>query len=54
MKNQLFTKKIKTTDFDGKVLERDVTFLIGRGENCQCSDCPVLYGGECPFDSPKK
>lgn len=37
----LITKKIK-----GK----EVIFMVGRGENCQCADCPVLYGGECPYD----
>lgn len=21
--------------------------MIGRGIGCTCSDCPVLYGGEC-------
>lgn len=26
---------------------KEVVFLIGRGENCTCADCPVLYGGEC-------
>lgn len=24
--------------------------MRGRGENCQCSDCPVLYGDDCPYD----
>lgn len=38
MENQLITKKIS-----GKA----IAFLIGRGENCTCGDCPVLYGGEC-------
>lgn len=33
-----------------KIKKKEVVFLIGRGDNCQCSDCPVLYGGECPFD----
>lgn len=31
-------------------LEKEVVFLFGQGENCKCSDCPVLYGGDCPFD----
>lgn len=33
-----------------KTIEKEVMFLIGRGENCQCSDCPVLYGMDCPYD----
>lgn len=33
-----------------KTITKEVTFLIGRGENCQCGDCPVLYGGDCPYD----
>lgn len=34
---------------------KQIAVLIGRGQNCQCVDCPVLYGYEaCPFDKPKK
>lgn len=33
-----------------KRIVKEVVFMIGQGENCQCSDCPVLYGGDCPFD----
>lgn len=40
------TDNIKVKKIKGK----EVIFLIGRGENCQCDDCPVLYGGECPYD----
>lgn len=29
---------------------KDVVLLFGRGKNCECGDCPVLYGGDCPFD----
>ncbi len=31
-------------------ITKDVIFMVGRGENCQCYDCPVLYGGDCPYD----
>ena len=27
-----------------------VGILIGRGDFCECDDCPVLYGDTCPFD----
>lgn len=38
-----------------KTITKKVTFLIGRGENCTCSDCPVLYGGKClTGKTPKK
>lgn len=38
-----------------KTVIKKVTFLLGRGENCTCSDCPVLYGGECyTGETPKK
>ena len=51
---QLITKKIvvKKTKHSPKIV-KEVTFLMGRGENCQCSDCPVLYGGDCYFDEKK-
>jgi len=51
---QLITKKIviKKTKHSPRI-EKEVTFLMGRGENCQCSDCPVLYGGDCYFDEKK-
>ena len=51
---QLITKKIvvKKTKHLPRI-EKEVTFLMGRGENCQCSDCPVLYGGDCYFDEKK-
>ena len=38
------TNKLKQKE---ETVTKDVMFLIGRGENCECSDCPVLYGGEC-------
>lgn len=25
----------------------EIHVLIGRGNNCSCSDCSVLYGGDC-------
>lgn len=25
-----------------------IAILIGRGSNCTCPDCPVLYGWKCP------
>lgn len=28
--------------------KKEIGILIGRGENCTCPDCPVLYGDECP------
>ena len=34
-------------------IEKEVIFIRGQGKNCQCSDCPVLYGGDCPFDDEK-
>lgn len=37
-----------------KTITKEVFFLRGQGENCQCSDCPVLYGGDCPFDSEEE
>ena len=37
-----------------KTITKEVVFMIGRGQNCQCSDCPVLYGGDCPFDDVKQ
>ena len=30
-----------------KTITKEVVFLAGRGIGCTCSDCPVLYGGEC-------
>lgn len=36
-----------------KIKGKEVVFLIGRGRYCRCSDCEVLYGGKCPFDSAK-
>lgn len=50
-KNML-EKKIKVK-IGKRTIEKEVVFLIGRGENCKCSDCLVLYGGDCPFDIPK-
>jgi hypothetical protein len=48
---KIITKKIKVPAKMGMpAVEKEVIFLIGQGENCRCSDCPVLYGGECPFD----
>lgn len=45
------SQKIKVPKSKGfPAVEKEVVFLIGRGENCQCSDCPVLYGGDCPYD----
>ncbi len=32
----------------GSVKGKEVVGVIGRGKNCTCSDCPVLYGAECP------
>ena len=43
--------KIKPQIKIKKIKNKEVVFLIGRGKYCQCSDCPVLYGGDCPFDS---
>lgn len=37
-----------------KVKTKEVVFLRGRGENCECSDCPVLYGGDCPYDNEEE
>ena len=31
-----------------KIGKKSVAILIGRGENCTCADCPVLYGDTCP------
>ena len=36
----------------GEVQGREFIALIGRGENCTCSDCPVLYGETCPTSKP--
>lgn len=33
-----------------KPITKEVLFMRGRGENCRCLDCPVLYGGDCPYD----
>lgn len=33
-----------------KTITKEVVFMIGRGQNCQCYDCPILYGGDCPYD----
>lgn len=33
-----------------KIIEKEVLFFRGKGQNCQCYDCEVLYGGDCPFD----
>ena len=30
-----------------KTITKEVVFFLGRGIGCSCSDCPVLYGGEC-------
>lgn len=37
-----------------KTITKEIVFMQGRGENCQCSDCEVLYGGECPYDTPEE
>lgn len=38
-----------------KTITKDITFLVGRGIGCTCSDCPVLYGGEClTGETPKE
>lgn len=29
-------------------MKKEIGILIGRGKNCSCVDCPVLYGGTCP------
>ncbi len=29
---------------------KEIVALIGRGPNCRCADCPVLYGDTCPSD----
>lgn len=48
----IITKKIvvKKTKHSPRIV-KEVTFLIGRGKNCKCSDCPVLYGDDCPYDT---
>ena len=45
------TKKIvvRKTKHSPRIV-KEVTFLQGRGENCPCSDCPILYGSECPYE----
>lgn len=44
--------KAKLSKFlGGKTVIKEVVFLTGRGKNCKCYDCPVLYGGECPYDT---
>lgn len=48
------TKKIKVKMpkfLGGKTVVKEVIFLSGRGKNCECYDCPVLYGGDCPYDA---
>jgi len=44
MKNQIGVLEIK-----GKT----VITIKGRGDYCECGDCPVLYGDTCPFDDVK-
>ena len=34
-----------------KTIIKPVIFFRCKGKNCRCSDCPVLYGGDCPYDS---
>lgn len=31
-----------------------IAIMVGRSENCECSDCPVLYGADCPTSMPNK
>lgn len=40
--------------FSKRIAGKEVIILIGRGVNCKCADCPVLYGGECPYDEALK
>ena len=45
----IITKKVVVRAGHGfPRIEKEVTFLIGRGEHCTCGDCPVLYGETCP------
>lgn len=30
-----------------RFIKKEIGVMFGRGENCTCPDCPVLYGGEC-------
>lgn len=41
-------REIKFRAWDGN--KKEIGILIGSGENCQCDDCPVLYGDDCPYD----
>lgn len=38
----------KYADKEFKYKGKDITVHETRGENCKCSDCPVLYGMDCP------
>lgn len=52
MQKKSKTKEVRSNLVTKKIKNKEVVFLIGRGENCSCYDCPVLYGDECPTSLP--
>ena len=38
----------KTKKFPREWVGKEIAVLVGRGDECTCADCPVLYGAECP------